>query len=160
MLTPAEPAEAYARNVNIIDRQAAGLTHADSLLQPPFRGNCLNWVLGHVANNRDVILKALGQPPVFGPAGERYARESDPITCDGPGVLALEELLRVLHAAQDALNAALPGLTEEQLACEVPFARRTVKLDWLLFFLYFHDSYHTGQAELLGQLAGKDDKVI
>ena len=29
-----------------------------------------------------------------------------------------------------------------------------------LFFLYFHDSYHTGQAEPLRQLAGKDDKII
>jgi len=25
---------------------------------------------------------------------------------------------------------------------------------------YFHDSYHTGQMEILRQAAGKDDKII
>ena len=31
--------------------------------------------------------------------------------------------------------------------------------EWL-FFLYFHDCYHTGQTELLRQAAGMNDKVI
>lgn len=31
----------------IIDCQLKGLAHADTLRQLPFRGNCMNWVLGH-----------------------------------------------------------------------------------------------------------------
>jgi uncharacterized damage-inducible protein DinB len=31
--------------------------------------------------------------------------------------------------------------------------------EWLLFF-YFHDTYHSGQTEILRQAAGKDDKII
>jgi len=29
-----------------------------------------------------------------------------------------------------------------------------------LFFLYFHDSYHVGQTEILRQATGTDDKII
>jgi hypothetical protein len=29
-----------------------------------------------------------------------------------------------------------------------------------VFFLYFHETYHVGQTELLRQLAGKNDQVI
>jgi uncharacterized protein YciI len=41
-------------NGQLIMMQADGLTHADSLLQLPFRGNCLNWVLGHILSNRSL----------------------------------------------------------------------------------------------------------
>ena len=159
-ITPAQLTEAFARNLRILQMQAAGLSHADSLLQPPVRGNCLNWVLGHLANNRDRILQTLGADPVMGKAGERYARESEPITGDGEGVLPLEELLRVLAASQDALAPALAACTPEQLAQEVQVGPRTSTVAERLFFLYFHETYHIGQTELLRQLAGKNDKVI
>ena len=71
MITTANLTEAFARNVAIIRRQAAGLTQEESLRQPPFRGNCLNWVVGHLADYRDHILRALGAEPVMGEAGER-----------------------------------------------------------------------------------------
>jgi hypothetical protein len=35
-------ADAFNRNVEIIKLQTAGLSHADSLIQLPFRGNCMN----------------------------------------------------------------------------------------------------------------------
>ena len=34
----------FKTNHYILNRQIEGLTHEDSLLQLPFRGNCLNWV--------------------------------------------------------------------------------------------------------------------
>ncbi len=160
MLTTDQLSQAFARNVSILQRQAAGLTHADSLRQPPFRGNCLNWVLGHLANNRDRILQTLGAAAVTGAAGERYARESDPVTADGPGVLPLEELLRLLAASQEALAAALAAATPADLAREVPAGQRTATVAERLFFLYFHETYHVGQTELLRQLTGVNDKII
>src|SRR5215467_4220807 len=59
MLEPHELAEAFGRNLGVLQAQAEGLTHTDSLLQLPFRGNCLNWILGHLLDNRDVVLEAL-----------------------------------------------------------------------------------------------------
>jgi hypothetical protein len=160
MITTTQLADAFARNISILQRQSEGLTYAQSLLQPPFRGNCLNWVFGHLANNRDNILKALGAAAVTGEAGTRYARESEPITGDGPGVLPLEELLRLLAASQEALAAALAHATPEDLAREVPAGQRMITVAERVFFLYFHETYHVGQTELLRQLAGVNDKVI
>ena len=119
MITTQQLSEAFGRNVALLKQQADGLSHADSLRQPPFRGNCLNWVLGHLAGNRDAILQALGAKPVLDAAADRYARESDPITGDGPGVLPLEELLAILTRSQEALAAALARTTEEDLAKEI-----------------------------------------
>ena len=43
---------------------------------------------------------------------------------------------------------------------EATFAGNPRPLGKLLFFLYFHESYHVGQTEIFRQLAGKDDKII
>ncbi len=160
MITTQQLSEAFGRNVSLLKMQADGLSHADSLRQPPFRGNCLNWVLGHLAGNRDLILQALAAEPVMGAAVSRYERESEPITGDGPGVLPLEELLAILDRSQEALAAALARTTEEDLAKEIQRGQRTMPSSERIFFLYFHETYHVGQTELLRQLAGRDDKVI
>ena len=160
MITASQLAEAFSRNLWVIQTQTEGLTHEDSLRQLPFRGNCLNWVLGHVAQYRDQILTALNAEPVMGEADERYRRESDPIADDGAGVLRLEELLGILERSQVALAKALGCATEEYLREEVQAGARRVPRGERLFFFYFHETYHVGQTELLRQLAGKDDKVI
>lgn len=56
MIGPQQLAQAYARNTAIIKMQIEGLTHEESLLQPPFRANCLNWVLGHINVSRALAL--------------------------------------------------------------------------------------------------------
>jgi hypothetical protein len=160
MISTTQLTEAFGRNVTLLQRQAAGLTHADSLLQPPFRGNCLNWVLGHIAENRDSVLEALGEAPSSGEAVARYARESEPITEDDAGALPLDELLRLLAVSQEALAAALGRATPEDLARELKLGQRTTTVGARVFFLYFHETYHVGQTELLRQLAGADDKII
>ena len=83
--------------------QAAGLSQADSLVQLPFRSNCLNWVLGHLVSNRRTILKLLGdEQTIDGGLIARYEYGSEPITGDGEGVLALEQLLALLDHSPGA----------------------------------------------------------
>jgi hypothetical protein len=161
MITPTDLAGAFGRNVSIIRRQTDGLTHADSLLQPPFRGNCLNWIVGHIAVNRDNVLRLLGEQPVMDADGVRYRRESDPIV-DGAdeGILPLDELLDRLARSQEQLSAALGRVDQATLARELTFNDNTTTVKERVFTLYFHDCYHTGQTELLRQLAGKNDQVI
>ena len=85
-------ADAFQRNTWIIERQANGLSHADSLVQTTYNINCLNWVLGHIANSRDDLLELLGRERMMDEDdAAQYKRESEPITEDGPGVLPLEE---------------------------------------------------------------------
>ena len=65
MLCTNDLIEALARNVSVVKMQTQGLTHADTLIQPHFGGNCLNWVLGHIVENRDRILELIGQKELF-----------------------------------------------------------------------------------------------
>ncbi len=153
--------DAFARNVNIVKMQTKDLTHEDSLRQLPFHGNCLNWVLGHITENRDHILELLGEPPQIGELGTRYKRGSDPLTDAGDGTLRLEELLAWLDRAQERIAAALGKMDEAALSREITTGNnRKATIGQRVFFLYFHETYHVGQTELFRQLAGKDDKVI
>jgi hypothetical protein len=61
---PEKLIQLYQRTQWIIDRQTEGLTHADNLLQLPFRANCMNWVLGHLTVYRDKVLELLGESPL------------------------------------------------------------------------------------------------
>ena len=42
--------DAYAFGVNV-----KGLSHEDSLVQPPAGGNCLNWVAAHIVASRGAM---------------------------------------------------------------------------------------------------------
>jgi uncharacterized damage-inducible protein DinB len=149
------------RNLGIIKAQTEGLSHADSLLQLPFRGNCLNWVLGHMAENRNTMLRFLGGEAILNEAqAERYGYGSEPVCGDADDILTLEELLTALEQSQRALAARLEEITPEELAREGQSFLGTTTLGQLIFFLFWHESYHVGQPEYLRQLAGKDDKMI
>ncbi len=161
MIDPEQLANAFGLNLNIIRMQTEGLTHEDSLLQPPFRGNCLNWVLGHITLNRNRVLEALGEEPVLS-AEETvlYETGSEPLTGEEDGVLTLVMLLAALERAQENIATALGKIPVEELASEIKVGDRSMTLGQRLFGLYFHETYHTGQTEILRQLAGMDDKVI
>jgi uncharacterized damage-inducible protein DinB len=161
MITTSDFIDAFARNVNIVKMQTKDLTHEDSLIQPPFGGNCLNWVLGHIAENRDHILELLGEPPQIGALGARYKRGSERMTAPDDSTLRLEEILAWLDRAQEHIAMALGRMDEAVLARETTTSNnRTATIGQRVFFLYFHETYHVGQTELFRQLAGKDDKVI
>ena len=162
MITPTYLAEAYARNVMIIQQQTAGLSDADCLVQLPFRGNCMNWLVGHIVTNRYNVLALLdGARPVEAARIARYERESQPITGPEQGVLPLADLLALLALSQQQIAARLAEITPDMLAQSVAFfGNRSMPIaEWLMFF-YFHETYHTGQTEILRQAAGMDDKII
>jgi hypothetical protein len=130
------------------------------MLQLPFQGNCLNWVVGHIIVNRDILLEMLEVPALMSADGERYRRGSEELVEAGDGVLSLEELLARLDQSQERIAAALGGLDDAAMSREISYRNRTSPLGKQSFFLYFHETYHVGQTELLRQLAGKNDKII
>jgi uncharacterized damage-inducible protein DinB len=161
VITTTDIIQGLERNLGIIEAQTEGLTHADSLLQLPFRGNCLNWVLGHIVANRNTMLRFLGEEAILSEAhAARYGYDSEPVCGDEDDILTLEQLLTALEPSQSALSASLLKITEEELAREEQSFLGTSTLGQLIFFLFWHESYHAGQPEYLRQLAGKDDKVI
>ena len=162
MITLQNLVDAYGRNLEIIKKQTDNLSQQQSLIQLPFRSNCLNWVVGHILTNRCNILNLLDAEDLRpGIDLFHYERESEPILADGEGVLELEELVSHLEETQSRLIAALSRETMESLQRPKPYRGRPEKpLAYWLFFLYFHDCYHTGQTEILRQAAGTDDKII
>lgn len=162
MIPPAVLINYFERNVQIVKLQAKGLSQADSLIQLPFRANCLNWVVGHLVTNRLTVLRLLEAEPSFDPGRlARYQRESEPITTEGAGVLPLAELLELLEQLQAQIAARLAEASPEAFSREIIFFGTQPRpvAEWLFFF-YFHDTYHVGQLEILRQAAGTDDKII
>lgn len=161
MITIEQLAEGFALNLRLLKRQTAGLSHADSLVQTPYNINSLNWVLGHIAVSRDRVLRLVGAESLLDQDQTSwYETGSDPITRDGPHVLPLEKLLEILTTGQARIEAAFENLTEFDLASEIEVGERSVPVATRLHGLYFHDTYHTGQTDLLRQVAGANDKII
>jgi hypothetical protein len=156
MIDPTTFPELFARTHDVIRLQTAGLTHADSLLQPPHHGNCLNWVVGHIIINRDNILRHF-DASIDWPEDDiaRYKREAPPIT-DAAKALPFGRLLASLDRAQTLLVVAFQHAMPETWG--KPVSDGTLA-DWIAF-IHWHETYHVGQLELLRQLAGKEDKII
>ena len=51
---------AYAANTSLISLLMEGLSHDQSLLQPPFPTNYVNWVLGHILVGRNESIQLCG----------------------------------------------------------------------------------------------------
>lgn len=154
-------AGAYQRTGWIIDRQTEGLSHADSLLQLPFRGNCMNWVLGHILNSRQSALIALNEAGLLPDEYQaRYRRGSEPVDEESQDVLPLDTLLAKLSESQERIVSALTGMNGTGLERPVPVGDQSEPLGDRLAFLHWHETYHSGQLEILRQLAGTDDRII
>jgi uncharacterized damage-inducible protein DinB len=140
----------YALNVNV-----EGLSHEESLLQPPGGGNCLNWVVAHIVANRNHVLGLLGEQPIWAEADyNRFKRGSAPVKNAGdarPFASTLEDFTR----SQERIRAGLDRLGDAGLAAQS--GEETVGDK--LAFLHFHEAYHIGQAALLRRMAGKDGAI-
>lgn len=157
MLTADELIGHFERNRRIVAAQCDGLTHADSLIQPPFAANCLNWTVGHLVVHRDKTLKTMGADGVLdAETFARYTNESDPVFEDGPDIRRLEELLAAMDESQTRLAETIAAADMDAPSGHERFPTVGQRIR----FLYFHDTYHTGQTELLRALAGKTDRVI
>jgi hypothetical protein len=145
----------------IIQEQTAGLSQADTLIQPQPGGNCLNWVLGHLLESQIILLETLGgKSPVAKTLISRYGRESLPVLMNGDDVIPVEKLLAYHNRVFSAIRLRLLEMIEEDMTKEIPAGDKMVPRGWRVFFLHFHYTYHIGQLEQLRQLAGKLDKVI
>jgi len=134
-----------------LKRNLEGITHEESLRAPDEGGNSLNWVLGHLLNYRNAILKLLGKPLSWdSPQAERYARGSAPLGPDEEPV-PFETLRAELDRSQGLLVEALRACSAEDLAAPAengdPLANR-------LGIYGYHEGYHSGQIGLLRRLTG------
>lgn len=162
MTTASDILKLFQTNHYVINAQLDGLTHEDSLLQLPFRGNCINWVLGHMLVSRETLLNQfMGIEREWTEEEiQRYKFDSEPITsADEPAILHLDRLLADIERTQKQLEEGFAEISEAQLA-QIIDEERQITAGYRMLFLAWHEGYHAGQLEYLRQLAGKDDKVI
>ena len=130
------------------------MPHEESLLQPPFEGNSLNWVLGHINSSRTRVLQLVREEPVWSEAQRvRYRNGSSSITADGDGVFKLEGLLADYNESQVRLVRGLERMTYDDMCQPSGFSVNSVG-DSLGYF-HFHEAHHVGQILMLAQMAGK-----
>ena len=146
----------------VLRLNADGVSHEESLIQPSPGGNCLNWVVGHLACIYNKMLPMLGQEQVMdAEALKRYDRGAPPIT-DAAEALELRDLLAAFEKATERIDAGLAGLTPEALdqkAAESPSGNPNETVRSLLATVFFHQAYHTGQTGILRRMAGKEGAI-
>ena len=153
MSTPAQ----YIHNVQWINRiiknKTKGLTHEDSMLQMPFPANCMNWNLGHLLVYR---MQYLGLIDGVSKPDEAefalYGGGSEPLT-DSNKAIPLDVLLTRLDEASARVISALEKMPESRLTEIADEERGDTVSDRLNHYIIFHESYHSGQLEILYELA-------
>ena len=150
------PAQYIAR-IEYVDRnikeQTENLTHADSMKQLPFPGNCMNWILGHILVYRDEYLGAIDG--VSAPDAAEFAiygGGSEPLT-DSTKAIPLEILIERLDASSVRIKEAFQSLPEEKLNQPYESWAGNTLDDHLHFYVVVHEAMHLGQLEILRELA-------
>lgn len=157
--------EDYAKMLSgeqaILLQQTEGLSHADSLIQPQPGGNCMNWVMGHLAVNLVEILEVLGENSPEGLANlSRYRIGSEPIRGEEEGVLPLKRLIDAYSMLNERITNRLDQMTEADFDEDIDFWEGKTRRGYVAFFYFFHNTYHLGQLEQLRNLAGRTEKII
>jgi uncharacterized damage-inducible protein DinB len=154
--------KALAQQYQLMYQTAAanlnGVTPEQSLVQPSPGGNCANWILGHLMNVQNGVMRVLGEKPVW--ETDQLARAGDdPIT--GPAnAIDWDTLRERFLGSRERCLAAVSALSDEALTESVPhpFGGTTTRGE-LLNLLAFHQTYHTGQLALCRRIAGLEGAV-
>jgi hypothetical protein len=149
-------AAAYERNAAALKKYVEGLSQKDTVIQPPFNVNCMNWVLGHFVGSRDSVLKLLGEKPVLTETqAKRYGFGSAPVCADGPDLIKLDAMLKLIDKGQEQIATGLKRATAADLDKPTKSFLGDTTVGNMLLVMYGHDSNHVGQAEMLRELALK-----
>lgn len=158
MTEPESILKILAFNEYTLTRQLAGITAEDALRQLPFRGNCLNWVMGHIVEARNYMLELLDEERVWSEEKCRpYETRSEAITDPEDPHYPWEEILSAAEETLGRIRAKLETLSAEDL--NQPKGEGET-LGELLIRMVWHEAYHVGQTEILRQLSNKADHAL
>jgi hypothetical protein len=143
----------------ILLKQAQGVTHAESVRQPPYPVNCFNWLLGHIILHRDIMLGLLDEAPVLTPEEVKLYEPGSPPIHEGDEAVPFERLTDLLTMTQERLMAKLGQITADDFA-DLLAADGDPIIGSGLIGLAWHETYHVGQTEYTRQIAGKNDRIL
>ena len=149
-MTSALIAKQFELSHETAHKNLVAVTHEDSVIWPSPAGNSINWVLGHIAATRNIVMQTLGVAALWTPEEavpyERGARPSR----DGKDARRLEEIIAAIDRSQNALVERIRALSADDLNRQLPMGT----VGELLTVLGFHEAYHVGQLSTWCALAG------
>ena len=126
-----------------------GISHEESVLQLPFKHNCMNWILGHIVTNRSHVLEALDAEHEWRQAvRDLYHQDTQPVTPDTPSI-KFETLVSYLDGSVDILDAALKDKDDTWLEENFENYRGEKSRYKHVTDFHWHESFHLGQLEIL-----------
>jgi uncharacterized damage-inducible protein DinB len=145
---------------SVIARNVEGVTHADSLVPGAGGANTANWILGHLVNVHNGVMRIIDAPPVWESEQLERARFDHPIR-DARDAIDWDTLVERFNASRDACLAALASLTDEALAEKMPdpFGKDTTRAG-MLGVLVVHQCYHAGQLGMTRRAAGHKTAIL
>jgi len=135
-----------------------GFTQEQSLVQPGPEGNCANWILGHMVNVHNGVMKLAGEAPVW--ENEQLAQAGwNPIT-DPSRAIEWNSLRERFLGSRERCVDAVRKMSDAAMADTVPdpFGGNTTRGE-LLSRLSYHQAYHVGQLGVVRRIAGLEGKV-
>ena len=151
MIEPGLLIDLYTETYGIVRRATAGLTDEESLREPPFGGNCLNWLVGHLTVARANILTLLGAPIEWNWAEARAYIPGSAAIAGAEHAQSLGRLLELFDRAQERLVEALGRLSMEELRA-VGAATEGKPLGAYLAGYHTHEACHAGEIEVVRRL--------
>jgi hypothetical protein len=139
----------YELHNMLIHRFVEGISHEESILQPPFEHNCMNWILGHIVTNRSHVLETVGAAHAWQEEVRAlYHQDTPPVTPESSSV-PFENLIAYLDGSIQLLKGALENVSEEFLE-ESHSNYRGEKTRYAhVSGFYWHEAFHVGQLEIL-----------
>ena len=149
--------ETVAQHFTLMYKTAAanldGITHEQSLAQPSPGGNCANWILGHLVEVQNGVMKLLGEKPVW-ESDQLALAGVDPITASSRAI-DWDTLRDRFLGSRERCLAAIAAQSDKAMAAMVPhpFGGSCTRAE-LLNILAFHQTYHVGQLAISRRIAG------
>jgi len=138
----------FTDSYDAIKQQIESISHSVSVQQPPFGGNCIHWITGHLVVARCNLLLLLDVPSIWQiDKCKKFVPGSSPII-NAEDAIPFETIRTDLERTQDLLVTCLNRASDDSLL--------QIKGDQSVaeqFITYHaHEAYHLGQLEILCQL--------
>ena len=125
------------------------VSHEESVLQLPFKHNCMNWILGHIVTNRSHVLEVVGAEHEWQDAvRDLYHQDTQPVTPDTPSI-QFESLVKYLDESVEILESALKEKSNTWMEENFTNYRGEKSHYEHVTSFHWHEAFHLGQLEIL-----------
>lgn len=148
----------FGFHTRLIHRIINDVTHKESLLQPPFDANCLNWVFGHIISNRSHTLEALRINHTWQEEIRKFYDSGTEAVKPDSKSIRVDVLRQYLDQSQALINSELENIPDAFLnALLTNYRGEKSRFEHASSF-HWHETFHIGQLDLLKSMVMSNRK--